>query len=232
MTQPLRGQVAAHDHRDHCVALVPIFAKLAPDERHEIAQRARQKKYGRNEQLYGAGEKNPYLMIVHRGRVKIYRLAESGHEQLIRVLGPGDFIGEMSFISASETDHFAATLEDSQICSLHHEDIRGFLLRYPTIAFKMLETVTGRLEQTERLVSSLTGEDAERRIASFLLELAARDDRDTVELPVSKKDLASYLGTTPETVSRRLTAFEERGWIRQGAKGRIEILDREAIAGV
>ena len=171
-------------------------------------------------------------MIVHRGWVKIYRLAESGREQLIRVLGPGDFIGEMTFISASETDHFAVTLEDSQICNLHHEDIRSFLLRYPTIAYKMLETVTGRLEQTERLVSSLTGEDAERRIASFLLELAARDGKDTVELPVSKKDLASYLGTTPETVSRRLTAFEGKGWIRQGAKGRIEILDREAMAGV
>lgn len=232
MTNPHAGHVTGADHRDECVALVPIFAHLSPTERHEIANQARQKTYGRNEQLYGAGDENPTLMIVHRGRVKIYRLAESGREQLIRVLQPGDFIGETSFIGAAETDHFAITLEDAQICALHRDDMRGFLLRYPTIAYKMLETVSERLERTERLVSSLTGEDVEHRIASYLLELADLSGSDSLELPISKKDLASYLGTTAETVSRRLTVFEENGWISQSAKGRIEILNSMALAGV
>ncbi|WP_162148851.1 Crp/Fnr family transcriptional regulator [Arthrobacter sp. H20] len=169
------------------MALVPIFAQLSPAERHEIAQQARQKTYGRNEQLYGAGEENPTLMIVHQGRVKIYRLAESGREQLIRVLAPGDFIGETSFISAAETDHFAVTLENAQICVLHRDDIRGFLLRYPTIAYKMLETISDRLERTERMVSSLTGEDVEHRIASYLLELADLAGSNSLELPISKR---------------------------------------------
>lgn len=230
MASPHHGQVAGADHRDQCVALVPIFAQLSPAERHEIAQQARQKTYGRNEQLYGAGEENPTLMIVHQGRVKIYRLAESGREQLIRILAPGDFIGETFFISAAETDHFAVTLENAQICVLHRDDIRGFLLRYSTIAYKMLETISDRLERTERMVSSLTGEDVEHRIASYLLELADLAGSNSLELPISKKDLASYLGTTPETVSRRLAVFQENGWISQSSKGRIEILDRTALA--
>lgn len=103
-------------------------------------------------------------------------------------------------------------------------------MRYSTIAYKMLETISDRLERTERMVSSLTGEDVEHRIASYLLELADLAGSNSLELPISKKDLASYLGTTPETVSRRLAVFQENGWISQSSKGRIEILDRTALA--
>lgn len=232
MNHPHHSQTAGADHRDQCVALVPIFAQLDQAERHEIAQHAHQRTYSRNEQLYGAGEENPTLIIVHSGRVKIYRLAESGREQLIRILQPGDFIGEKTFISAAETDHFATTLEDTQVCVLQRDDIRGFLLRYPTIAYKMLETISDRLERTERMVSSLTGEDVEHRIASYLLELAETNGSTSLKLPLSKKDLASYLGTTPETISRRLAVFEDNGWISQSTKGRIEISDRTALTRI
>lgn len=100
------------------MALVPVSAHLSLPERHEIANQARQKNYGCNGQLYGIGEENSTLMIVHSGRVKIHRLAESSREQLIGFLQPGDFIGETSFIGADETNHFAVTLEDAQICAL------------------------------------------------------------------------------------------------------------------
>ncbi len=232
MTHPHEHLVDGTDHRDQCVALVPIFAHLTPSERHDIAQRAHQKTYGRNEQLYGAGEQNPTLMIVHEGRVKIYRISESGREQLIRILCPGDFIGETSFMGARESDHFAVTLEDSKICALHRDDVKGFLSSYPAIAVKMLETVSDRLEQTERMVSSLTGDDVERRVASYLMELADASGSDSLELPLSKKDVASYLGTTPETLSRRLAVFEDSGWIVQQGRGRIHILDRAALAAL
>lgn len=223
--------VNGHDHRDQCVALVPIFAHLDPTERHEVAQRVRQRGYRRNELLYSAGDPSPHLMIVHRGRVKTYRANEDGHEQLLRVLEPGEFIGETAFLHAGRADHYALALEDSEICSLHHEDIQGFLSRYPAVTLKMLETVTARLEQTERLLSSYTGEDAAARIAGYLLETADLATG-TLTLRMSKRDLASLLGTTPETLSRRLTAFEESGWIEQSPGRRIRVLDRAALGGV
>ncbi len=220
---------AGADHRAHCVSLVPIFAQLTPEERAEIAGFASQRQYSRREQLYGAGDDPRGLMIVHRGRVKVYRIAESGHEQLIRVLRPGEFIGEASLFSKEPTDHFALALEDAEICSLRSDDIRGVLMRHPSVAYKMLEAMSGRLERTERLAGSLTGEDAEQRIASYLVELSQVDGTQTVRLPMSKKDLASYLGTTPETLSRRLAMFEDRGWISQGPRGRIEIRDLDEL---
>lgn len=229
MTHAHSAHDAAIDHRVQCVSLVPIFAQLTLEERAEIAGFASQRRYSRNEQLYGAGDQSHALMIVHRGRVKVYRIAESGHEQLIRVLRPGEFVGEAAFFGRKPIDHFAVALEDAEICMLRADDIRGVLMRHPSVAFTMLESLSGRLQQTEQLVGSLTGEDAERRIASYLVELSHGEGALAVRLPLSKKDLASYLGTTPETLSRRLAAFEDRGWIRQGPRGRVEIRDRDAL---
>lgn len=226
------GHASGQDAREQLVALVPLFSQLGTAEIHEIAQRVQPRFYGRHEQVHRAGDSNPNLMIIHSGRVKIYRIAENGHEQLIRVLEPGDFIGEMTFISQTVTDDYAVTLEESEICSLHHDDLREYLLRYPTIAYKMLETLSNRLERTERLVGSLTGEDVEHRIASYLLELGEGSGSTTLQLPISKKDLASYLGTTPETLSRKLARFEATGWIQQREHGQISILDHTALGAV
>lgn len=211
------------------MALVPIFNHLEPEEIHEVATTARQKVFGRNERLYSAGDQNPYLLIIHRGRVKIHRSVESGHEQLIRVLEPGDFIGETAFISGGEMDHYATTLEECEICVLHRDDVRRHLLKYPAITYKMLEAVSNRLGRTEHMVNSLTGEDVEHRIAAYLVDLADEAGATSIRLPISKKDLASYLGTTPETLSRKLAQFENAGWIRQEGHRRVVILDYSSL---
>lgn len=214
------------------VARVPIFSQLTDEQLSEVAARVRPKHFKRNEQLYSAGDTNPSLMILHSGRVKIYRITESGHEQLLRVLEAGDFLGETTFMSGSTTDHFAAVVEDADICTFHHDDIRDYLLRFPSVAVTMLETMSARLGRTEHQLSSLAGEDAEHRVAHYLLDLAESQGRSTLQLPIAKKDIASYLGLTPETLSRRLAQFEEAGWIAQHPKRRVDLLDLDALASV
>lgn len=223
------GDTAATRELETLVANVPIFSGLDHEQISEVARRVKPRIVHRNEQLYGAGELNPYLRIIHTGSVKVYRITESGHEQVIRVLGAGDFLGEKAVISPSTSDHFAVTLAESEICSLDHQDIRDYLLRYPSVAFTMLETLSARLDSTEDQVSSMVGEDAGSRIASYLVGLADENRRSSIALPISKKDVASYLGVTPETLSRRLATFEENGWIRQQGHRRIDLLDIEAL---
>ncbi|WP_052136189.1 Crp/Fnr family transcriptional regulator [Arthrobacter sp. PAMC 25486] len=221
--------VQGHAPLDVLVGRVPIFSQLAPEELKDIAGRVRLRHHPRNEQLYGAGENNPHLMIIHSGHVKIFRITESGHEQLIRVLGEGDFLGDMSFISGAATDHFATTLEVAEICVLHHDDLRDYLLRFPTVTYKMLETLSSRLESTERQVSILAGEDAEHRIAAYLLELSDKHPTAKFALPIAKKDVASFLGLTPETLSRKLAQFESAGWLRLHPRRIVELLDVPAL---
>jgi CRP/FNR family transcriptional regulator len=218
-----------HAELESLVARVPIFAGLNPEQIAEIASRVRPRVVPRNEQLYGAGELNPYLRIIHTGSVKVYRITESGHEQVIRVLSAGDFLGEKALMSPSTSDHFAVTLAESEICSLNHDDIRDYLLKYPSVALTMLATLSARLGNTEDQVSTIAGEDAASRVAAYLVGLADQHKRSSIELPITKKDVASYLGLTPETLSRRLASFEDNGWIHLQGHRRIDILDIEAL---
>lgn len=213
-----------------CISIVPIFNHLSPEEMQEIANTSKSENYHKGELIFQAGEPSEHLYIVHKGRVKIYHLSDSGKEQLIRILEPGDFLGELSLFSKQESDSFAEAMVSSEICSIHRRDLQNILIKFPSISLKILEQFTNRLEQTEKLVSQLSLLDVEKRTASYLVELAEGWAKESeITLPMSKKDLASYLGTTRETISRRLSSFQNSGWIEQIGQRKIRILNTEAI---
>lgn len=195
----------------------------------EIVKTTKMEKFSRGQVIYEPGDPSDYMYIVHKGRVKIYRLSESGKEQLIRIMGPGDFMGELSLFSKTAFDHYAETMEKTEICFMRQKDLQAFLLKWPSISLKLLDELSKRLDHTEKLVSSLTLEDVSKRIASYLVELAEEQNKLQVSLPMSKKDLASHLGTTPESVSRKLTEFQEHGLIKQTGQKGIEIIDLESL---
>ncbi|MFD1706440.1 Crp/Fnr family transcriptional regulator [Siminovitchia sediminis] len=212
-----------------CVSLVPIFNHLHYTEMQEIVKATRAVTYEKGQEIYGAGDHSAQLYIVHRGRVKIFRLSESGKEQLIRILEPGDFMGELSLFSGSPFDHYAMAMEKTELCVMRRSDLKVFLKKYPNITLNIMEEISRRLERAERLISSLTSEDTEKRIAAYLVELVHDHKSTTITLPMPKKDIASYLGTTPETVSRKLAEFQENGWIDQTGQRRLTILDLDAL---
>ncbi|VEF49733.1 Crp/Fnr family transcriptional regulator [Bacillus freudenreichii] len=212
-----------------CVSLVPIFNHLRTEEMQEIVKATRSSKYVRGEEIYGAGDTSAHLYIVHRGRVRIFRLSESGKEQLIRILEPGDFMGELALFSGSPFNHYAVAMENTELCVMRRSDLEVFLKKYPAISLKIMEEFSRRLERTEKLISSLTSQDTEKRIAAYLVELSKNQDSTSITLPMPKKDIASYLGTTPETVSRKLADFQEKGWIDQMGQRKMKILDMDAL---
>ena len=89
-------------------------------------------------------------------------------------------------------------------------------MKYPSISLKILAEFSNRLEQSEKQTTRFATEKVETRIALFLAECLEREDQSNeFEFPMSKKDLASYLGTTPETISRKMSDLEEEGYIKQ-----------------
>ena len=100
----------------NCITRVPIFSNLNHEEMMEVARITSEKTFEKGEMIYTAGDSGDKLYVIHQGKVKITRVSEAGKEQVIRVLGPGEFLGELSLFSpAPLTDH-AEVLEKTIVC--------------------------------------------------------------------------------------------------------------------
>jgi len=170
------------------------------------------------------------LFILHAGRVKVYRLAETGKEQLVRMLGPGDFLGELNLFNDGCHESYAQATETSQICSIAQRDLRELLLRYPAIGLHVMAELAHRLGSTEKQAAAIAL-SPRHTAGGYLLKLAAASGSNAIHLPFSHRDLASYLGITPETLSRRLTAFEVEGWIKRSGPRNIVLLLPDRMPG-
>lgn len=214
-----------------CISRVPIFNHLTDIEMLEISKVAVRKKLKKGELLFHSDELSEHLFIVHKGLVKMYRITENGKEQIIRFVDEGDFIGELSLFSKSVTSSFAEAMEHTEICTIHQQDIHQLLLSYPTISIKILEEFTRRLHETESLIEKLNSQDVEKRVASYLIELIENQvvDKMIIQLPVRKGDLASYLGTSQETLSRRLSTLQNQGLIEMKGQRMIIIKQLEKL---
>lgn len=222
----------AHSTHAGCVSLVPIFNHLDQESMNKVATKANTKNLKRGEYLYQAADEDNSVYIVHRGQVRIFRLAESGKEQLIRVLNPGDFTGESTIFSEDTYhDHFAEATKNTSICAINRDDLQGLINEHPEISMKILQSMSDRLQQSEKQTASVAIEQVTNRIIYYLEDLAGveAEDETTVELPMTRKDIASYLGTTPETLSRKFKELENDGLIEQRPKNKIHIFSVEEL---
>lgn len=210
-----------------CIELVPIFSTLTFDEMMEVASITISRRYKKGEMVYLQGEREKKLYVIHKGSVKISRISSSGKEQVIRILGPGEFMGELSLFNDEPNTNNAEAIDDATVCIIDGDKLKNLMAKYPTIAFKVLEELSSRLKRAENLIENLGVKDVESRIAEILLELS--DDKGHITLPIKKGDLASHLGMSQETLSRKLSYFQDKGWIELEGHKKIKILDKESL---
>src|SRR5680860_477133 len=216
---------------DTCVSRVPVFANLSAQDQQRIEALARPTHLKAGETAYSADDNLSQLMVLHTGRLKIFRLSADGAEQLIRVLKPGDFTGETSVFTGQRPDDYATALDECQLCVFRHDDLEALIRKYPEIGLRMLATVSERLSETEHRLSSLTSRDVESRLADYLLGLSStwRGGVATVTLTLAKKDVASLLDTTPESFSRALKSLARQGLIVIGAGRAVSITQPDRL---
>jgi CRP/FNR family transcriptional regulator, anaerobic regulatory protein len=210
-----------------CVARVPIFADLSPEQQYKVAAFVRPLHASRGDIVYMAGSDLHRVLIVHRGRIAMRHLTADGREQVVRVLEEGDVVGEAAFVTGAQPDHEAVATADSELCTLNHADLVELVQRHPRIAVRMLQSVTERLVRAERMLAAFATTEVETRLTAWLLDQPSVDDagRRMVVLPMAKKEIASFLGTTPETLSRRLADLAREGVIDLAGRREIVLLD-------
>lgn len=216
---------------DSCISRVPIFSTLTAEQQLEVARFTRPIHVAKGETIYRAGSTTRRLMVLHRGSVALVHRTPDGREHLVRVLRNGDVIGESAFVTGARPDHDAIATSDAELCTFDHADLAALVRRHPAIAVQMLTSVTQRLVDAERRLAVLALSDVGTRVASYLLDLPTATDpagRLLVQLPMSKHQIASFLGTTPETLSRRLAALIQEGVIEVSGRDVI-LLAPEAL---
>src|SRR5690625_59823 len=127
--------MSSHAHSmQACVQLVPIFNHLENDQMAEVMKTVHSSEYKVGDHLFHAGDESDALYVVHTGKVRVYRLSESGKEQLVRLLMPGDFTGELALFRESEHESYAEVIEKAQICRISRSDVQDLFQSYPSIS--------------------------------------------------------------------------------------------------
>ena len=216
-----------HNSNYSCLSAVPIFQGLTPQEQAEVANITLAKTYKRGEHIYHAGDAGGALYVLHQGQVKLYRLSVSGREQVLRVLGPGEFFGELSLFSNQIHADSAQALGEGTMCVLEGEPMKELMTRLPIIALKVMDSLSRRLEKADSLLEAVNLSSVGQRLATAILDFS--QGKQAFSLPMSKGDLASQLGMSQETLSRKLTAMAEEGLLELEGQRGIVVVDREAL---
>lgn len=209
-----------------CVSVVPIFNHLEYEFQKEIAELAITHEFAKHTTLFNAGDEANKLFIIHTGKVKVYAIDEMGKEHLYDVLSSGDYIGETSLFLNERHTQFAETLEDASICVIDKSAFMKLLERYPTISIRILEEFAKRLEKAHNQSETIANDSSDVRLLRYLMSISeSKNGKLMVTLSLSKKDIASHLGMSAETMSRTLKSLEEDKVILRISNKEIEILE-------
>jgi len=186
-----------------------------------------QMSFARNAEIYGENEPADYLYKVVIGTVRTYKVLEDGRRQIGAFHLPGDIFG---LETGDEHTFSAEAITDCKIIVIKRGAVEALAAKDNEVARQMWALTAHELQRVQEHILVLI-RSARERVASFLLEMAKRAPAGAaVELPMSRQDIADYLGLTIETVSRTLTQLEKTAAIEVPTSRRIVLRNRSALS--
>jgi CRP/FNR family transcriptional regulator len=189
-------------------------------------------KLGPGQTLFHEGDPATRVFTVTSGTLKLYKLLPDGRRQVTGFMHPGDFLG----MSMDDEHAFSAeALEDAQLCWFPRNRFDDFVEENGPMERELYRMAAHELAAAQQQMVLLGRKTAAERLASFLIVLAERGERipgraaNLVRLPMSRSDIADYLGLTKETVSRVFSSFRRDRLVRLRTSDEIEIIDRQGL---
>lgn len=207
------------------LAATPLFKGLSQQQLDDISIIAIDRQYTRGESIFMEGDQADGFYIVAGGQVKIFKTSLEGKEQILHIYGPGNPFGEVPVFSGSRFPANAQALVKSHILFLPRKAFVHLIAAHPSLSMNMLGELSMRLRQFTVQIENLSLKEVPSRLASYLTVLAEEQEQpDRVKLTISKGQLASLLGTIPETLSRIFAKMSAQRLIRVEGK-EIYLLD-------
>jgi CRP-like cAMP-binding protein len=200
---------------------VPLFQGLATDVLTQIRDQAHPKALGAGELFFNEGDAAEAFFVLTTGRAKLTQLTPEGHQVVLRIIGVGDAFGDAGVFGDLTYPIGAAAVEPAVALVWTSAAMRQLMETEPRMTLNAVQFVAGRLHDLQRRHRQLMTERVERRVARALLRLVHEAGRRVdagveIDFPVSRQDTAEMTGTTLYTVSRILSAWEDRGIVQSG----------------
>jgi CRP/FNR family transcriptional regulator len=204
--------------RDQAVCAALDEAELA-----ELASIGQHRSYTRGQTIFAAGDDSIACATLISGTAKISAIDAAGTERIVALVHPAGFLGQLF---AGTSKHEVTALGDARLCVFPREGFERLMDRHPKLTRSILERTLAELDASRALADLLGRRHVKARLAGLLLALARAASpspcgmAEEFDLELSREEMASLLGTTIETISRRLTELERGGIIeRKGARG-------------
>jgi CRP/FNR family transcriptional regulator, cyclic AMP receptor protein len=208
-------------------------AQLTELERERLRELGVERRFPRRAVLMYQDEPDDRVILIVGGRVKVSRASEQGDDLLLSIRDAGDLLGELAFIGGGERVATVSALEPVRAWVIPAGAFRAHLERTPRVAFVLLEVVARRFRQATLERLQLGTLDTMGRLAARLVALVERYGEPcasgaTVELPLSREELASWTGASRAGLAEALKQMRELGWIEL-ERQRLTVRDLPAL---
>jgi CRP/FNR family transcriptional regulator len=206
-----------------------LFKGLTVEQLDAIARIVSDREYKKGQLVFSEDDEGVGFYLVITGRVKVYKLSPEGKEQIMHIFGPGQPFAEVPVFEGSRYPANAETMDKTRLFFFPKKDFIALINQNPSLAMNMLASLSQRLKQFSHMIESLSLKEVPGRLASYLLYLSDRNGSiDEFKLDIAKSQLASLLGTIPETLSRIFAKMDSRELIRVSGP-KVTILDRSGL---
>jgi CRP/FNR family transcriptional regulator, polysaccharide utilization system transcription regulator len=210
-----------------------IFCALSPEILDRLERDKHVLHYKPGQLIFAEG--NPAFMIYHvySGYVKLSKTGWKGEKLVVRLRGPGDIFGHRAVLSGEQYAADAMALEETSVCGIQRELFLQVIKESPEFALRVMAKLGNDLRASEEQTMSITHENVRQRVARLLLFLIEHKEESRLNhlvIPnsLSRSEMAQMIGTTPETLSRMLRQFDQRGIILT-ARSEIHVNDIQPL---
>ena len=214
------------------IANVLFFKGLSDEELESIRQIATERSYQRNQMVFSDGEEGSGFFLILAGKVKVFKMSPEGKEQILHILGTGEPVGQVAVFAGTSFPANAQAISDSRLLFFPRRAFVDLIQARPTLALNMLAILSNRLREFTVQIENISLKEVPARLASYLLYLSdEKRGAESLQLNISKAQLASIIGTIPETLSRILSRMSAKDLIRVSGR-EIHLLDRDSLAAL
>lgn len=194
---------------------VPLFTDLSNEGKKYLESLLHYKTFDKGDLIFSPDSQDE-LIIVVLGQMKVYKLNKDGKEHIIRIIGAGDYGGENYLFDLQNTTVYGIALTKTEVCILYKADFHKLLKIDHQVGQNLLKLNAKKSVELERQAQLLSFYRVDVRLVAYLEDLYnINEEENSITLPMSLKDLASYLGTSAESLSHYFKEFETKGWIER-----------------